>query len=67
MIIVKDKERKTQLMIPRSADITGVDSVAEYITEQQLLKYGYATVDYVDNLIETSFGEINKTLEEIIG
>lgn len=65
MIIIKDKEKRSQIMIPRSSNISGVD-VAEYITKEEFLNYEFATVDYVNDKIEEVVGDINNTLEDII-
>lgn len=71
MIIIKDKEKNGQIMIPRVGNISGIDNVAEYITESKLQKNNdilLSKVKYDINQTKTQIlNEVNEMINEELG
>ena len=71
MIIIKDKEKNGQIMIPRVGNISGIDNVAEYITESKLQTNNdilLSKVKYDINQTKTQIlNEVNKMINEELG
>lgn len=64
MIIIKDKEKNTQLMLPRNGNLSGVDVIADYVTTKQLENYQYVNGKYVDKEINTLQKEVENNIAE---
>lgn len=62
MIYIKDKGNRTQIFIPRTADVTVEYATQADINEINRKLEAYATKEYVDALV----GVINNELEEIL-
>lgn len=71
MIIIKDKDKNTQMMIPRNGNLSDINNVADYVTIQhfnsEVKDLETKIENDINNSIEQVTDEVNEMINSILG